>query len=376
MPEGRQKKLNFIVDVLFVAFIIAIAYVVIRVIGLIYPFFIALILVAIFQPLIRFIHRKLKINRKAVSLIIMALLYVCAALLIVWLAVQAVLLLMDLFTSIPDFYSTSISPALQSVVDFVQGLIEDSPDNWAATLSSFESEIMGRLASLVASISQSGVSVITNFVGSAPSFLISLTFTVLLSFFISIQYGTVILFLKNQIGPKNSDIVNSVIKLVKGAIIKYIRAILILMSVTFIELTVGLLILRIDNAIVIAAGIAVFDAFPVLGTGGIMIPWLLISLVQQNFSVALGLTILYAVVTVVRQLIEPKVVGDQLGINPIISLTAIFVGYRLLGLIGMIFFPILAQILLILHQNGTIKLYREHPISEENDKEGDTPPVK
>ena len=106
---------------------------------------------------------------------------------------------------------------------------------------------------------------------------------------------------------------------------------------------------------------------PVIGTGGIMIPWVLIKLLQGNFSLAIGLGILYAIVTVVRNLIEPKIVGDQLGLNPVVSLISIYLGYKLFSVIGMILFPILAQILLTLHRNGTIRLYREWREEDKND---------
>ena len=109
----------------------------------------------------------------------------------------------------------------------------------------------------------------------------------------------------------------------------------------------------------LAALIALFDALPLLGTGGIMIPWVIIELLGQNYSLALGLAILYAVVTVIRNLIEPKVVGDQLGLNPVVSLVAIYLGYRVLGVIGMVLFPILVQLLILLHKHGMIRLYRE-----------------
>ena len=95
-----------------------------------------------------------------------------------------------------------------------------------------------------------------------------------------------------------------------------------------------------------------------VGTGAIMIPWVIIELLQLNYRYALGLAIVYGVVTLVRNIIEPKVVGDQLGLNPIVSLMAIYLGYRLFGVIGMITFPMLMQILLALHKNGSIKIFK------------------
>lgn len=358
MTEDREKKLNFIVNVIYIAFIIAIIYIALRAVGLVYPFLIALVLVTVFQPVIRFIHNKVKLNQKAVSIIIMILLYVALGFLIVWLVVQAVFLLKDAFTSIPKYYQDTISPALNTLVGWAEGLIADAPESWSTTFDIVESSLMSWLSNAVISISQSGASVLTGFLGSTPAFFVGLVFTILLSFFISIQYDSVIGFLKAQLSEEKSAFVGNLIVLAKGAIVRYFRAVLMLMFITFIEVAIGLLILRVSNAFSIAAGIALFDAFPVLGTGGILIPWIIIELVQENFGMALGLVILYVVVALVRQTIEPRVVGKQLGINPIVSLVSIYLGYRLLGVTGMILFPIIAQILLVLHANGSITLFK------------------
>lgn len=358
MTEDREKKLNFIVNVIYIAFIIAIIYIALRAVGLVYPFLIALVLVTVFQPVIRFIHNKVKLNQKVVSIIIMILLYVALGFLIVWLVVQAVFLLKDAFTSIPKYYQDTISPALNTLVGWAEGLIADAPESWSTTFDIVESSLMSWLSNAVISISQSGASVLTGFLGSTPAFFVGLVFTILLSFFISIQYDSVIGFLKAQLSEEKSAFVGNLIVLAKGAIVRYFRAVLMLMFITFIEVAIGLLILRVSNAFSIAAGIALFDAFPVLGTGGILIPWIIIELVQENFGMALGLVILYVVVALVRQTIEPRVVGKQLGINPIVSLVSIYLGYRLLGVTGMILFPIIAQILLVLHANGSMTLFK------------------
>ena len=91
------------------------------------------------------------------------------------------------------------------------------------------------------------------------------------------------------------------------------------MSITFVELVIGLTLIGVDNALIIAFVIAVFDILPVLGTGGIMIPWTVITALQGNYPLALGLLLVYLVVTGVRNIIEPKIVGSQIGLHPVIT---------------------------------------------------------
>ena len=124
------------------------------------------------------------------------------------------------------------------------------------------------------------------------------------------------------------------------------------------ELAVGISILGVKHAVLIAAVIAVFDILPMLGTGGIIIPWGIISLVTGNVFVGIGLLVLYVVITVVRNIVEPKIVGGQLGLHPIVTLACMFTGLQLCGIIGLFGFPIMLSLLLSLNKNGTIHIFK------------------
>ena len=114
-----------------------------------------------------------------------------------------------------------------------------------------------------------------------------------------------------------------------------------------------------ENAIGIAAIIALADILPVIGSGGVLIPWAIIALFTQNYFLALGLLLLYVVILVVRNFAEPKIVGDQLGLNPLVTLIAIYLGYLSMGVLGMIALPVITNILVGLQRTGKIKLWKE-----------------
>ncbi|EQJ23470.1 AI-2E family transporter [Clostridioides difficile] len=143
-----------------------------------------------------------------------------------------------------------------------------------------------------------------------------------------------------------------------NALLKLLKAYAILLSVTFIELLIGLTILKVENAFTISVIIALVDILPVLGTGSILTPWMIISLINGNINLAIGLLILYIIITVVRQILEPKVVGHQIGLYPLITLMCMFVGAQLFGIAGLFGFPIAATIIKNLHDNGIITAFK------------------
>ncbi len=116
-----------------------------------------------------------------------------------------------------------------------------------------------------------------------------------------------------------------------------------LMGITFILLAAGFLLLRVENALLLAFVIALVDAFPVLGTGTVLIPWSLVCLLQGNSALAIGLLGVYLVVWLTRSVLEPRILGKELGLDPLVTLAAIYAGFRLLGIGGMLLAPLMAM---------------------------------
>ena len=127
---------------------------------------------------------------------------------------------------------------------------------------------------------------------------------------------------------------------------------------TFLEVFLGLTLLRVDYALLIALVTAVVDILPVLGTGTVMIPWGIAMLVTGNYPLGVGLLILYAVITVVRQMLEPRVVGHQIGLYPLVTLMCMFIGTYLFGAVGLFGVPILVTLLVHLNASGDIHLFK------------------
>jgi sporulation integral membrane protein YtvI len=124
-----------------------------------------------------------------------------------------------------------------------------------------------------------------------------------------------------------------------GALVGFIKAESIILSMTFIESFIGLTIIGVDYAFTLAIIIAVFDILPVLGTGGIYVPWGITNIIMGNYRMGISLIALYGFITVVRYMVEPKVVGQQLGIHPVLTLMSMFAGLKLIGAAGLILGP-------------------------------------
>lgn len=135
-----------------------------------------------------------------------------------------------------------------------------------------------------------------------------------------------------------------------------LKGYILLMLITFTELTIGLLLIGQSNAILLAAIICVIDILPVLGTGAVVIPWALISLFTGNILKAIGLILMYIVITIIRNFLEPKVIGNQVGLHPLITLLSMFCGLRLLGFVGLFGFPLTLIVLNDLYKRGKLNL--------------------
>lgn len=119
-----------------------------------------------------------------------------------------------------------------------------------------------------------------------------------------------------------------------------------LIGITFLVLTPGFLFLRIKSGILLALAVSFVDALPMLGTGTILVPWGLVVLLQGDTPLGLGLLALYVLTSVIRSCMEPRLLGRQLGLNPLLTLMAMYAGYKLWGILGMIAAPILTITLL------------------------------
>jgi len=117
----------------------------------------------------------------------------------------------------------------------------------------------------------------------------------------------------------------------------------------------GLLILRANNAVLLSVVIAILDLLPIIGVGTVLVPWSIVELLLGNTGMGIGLIILLIVHELIRQFAEPKIIGKNLGVHPIVSLLLLYVGYSVLGIVGILFVPIIAVAVNIYFDKSSIK---------------------
>ncbi len=353
------KRRSFIINTVYLALILLLAFLFLEyALGWVMPFIIGFLIAAALKPVIRFLADKTKIPKRACAFLVVLLGYILVGFLL-WLIGDQLSQAIKAFSlNLPGFYNEEILPFLESanrgLLDFAHFLSPDLASQVADILSSM-------LDGLQASLLDISTSVLSGLAGASakvPLLLISLIFTILSSLFISMDYDSVLSFIKRQFPEKSKTLLGEIRICLKETLLRYGKAYLILMCITFIELSVGFLALGVKNAFGIAAITAIADILPVIGTGTILLPWAVIALFQQRVYMALGLLILYLIITMVRHFIEPKIVSDQLGIPTIVSLLCIYLGFVWFGVLGMILFPVTMNIIIILHKAGKIHLWK------------------
>lgn len=315
------------------------------------PMLIGWLIAQLANPLVKFLEKHLHIVRKhssfgiifgAIFLIVLACYY-----LTVWLIRESG----ELVKSLPIYYQALVQ-GLDRIGENLHGVAgRISPDLREQIVGLTES-VTDNLGQIVSSLGSGTVEAAGSAAGKIPSLLFSFFFVLLFAYFFIAQRERVHRIAANLIPKDTAAQLHMVWAKMKYAVGGYFRAQFKIMFVVFVILAVGFLIMRIDYGVLLAFLIAFLDFLPMLGTGTALIPWALFFALSGNLPRAAGLLILYGVSQVTRQLIQPKVVGDSIGVDTLTTLFFLFVGYRLGGLPGMIVAIPVGLIVIQLYEAG------------------------
>ena len=354
---GRKRL--FLINFAYFLVIAALVYVVVKfAIPLLSPFVLAFVIAFLLQRPVRFFNRKFNINRRLCGLLLAIFFFLVAGGLISLAGVEIVTGLQSLMKELPNIYEATIEPLLHQLFDSIQTNAAWENTQFLEFWANLEAESAATLGNLVSAVSEKAVGAISHIVTGLPMMILKLVLLIIATVFISMDYDKLRAFCMRQMGEKTTQLFKDVRKYVVGTLFVCIRAYALIMSITFTELAIGLTVIGINHGVLIAACIAVFDILPVLGTGGIVLPWIAVNLIIGNYTLALSLFILYIIITMVRNTLEPKIVGKQLGLHPIVTLASMFAGVQLLGVIGLFGFPIFLSLLMYLNRKGDIALFK------------------
>lgn len=354
-----EKKRKFIINILYFAIILAIVWVILEWgLSLIMPFIIAFLISWALQRPIRFLSEKLRVHKKILAIFLVLLFYCTIGLLIALLIIKSFSAVGELIASLPALYEAHINPLIGKIYDSLESSFIRLDPELMNALDTLIQDSAASIGEIISGLSMTVAGVVSGAASSLPGFLIRLLLMVISTFFISMDYDRLMGFILRQFNDRTQELFFQIKKYIIGTLFVCIRSYALIMSITFVELSIGLHILRVENAFLIALLIAVFDILPVLGTGGIMIPWAIITFLLGNYSLAIGLAVLYVVITIIRNILEPKIVGGNIGLHPVVTLISLFVGAQLFGVVGLFGFPIFLSLLVNLNKNGTIHLFK------------------
>ncbi len=355
MQKKYDKLFKFVIKILVVVGVIFAVYFLIKYfIPFFAPFVVAFIIAMINEPITR-LFEKLKVPRKLASVIS---LFITICVLAVLVAIGIIALYNELISLQANVtsYSDTLTDWANQLTTYYKHLPKDISNAVKDGIVSFIPQAK--------SIAAGTVSYLIHTIKSVPSIAIFVIMTLLATYFISSDMKEIKAFLRKQIPAEWSERFEGLKADTFKALIGYFKALLMLMCFTFIEVLIGLSIMRIfvtnvDYIVVMALLVALSDAIPVLGTGIVMVPWISWHLITGNIPMAIGLLIIYVCGVVVRQTLEPKIVGDQIGLHPLATLIAIFLGLEIFGVLGFFLGPITFIVLKSIQKSGIIKIWNE-----------------
>ncbi len=315
------------------------------------PFVIAFFVSSIANPFVRFMEKKVKLARKHSSTI-MILLVLGAVIGILYLAIwfivkQAMNLYSDRFLIYDEMVAVfeSFENNLAGVMGILPEELQESIDRWGDALTA-------GIENIITNIELPSIATAGSYVSNIVEMILIVIITILAAYFLTAERDKMGVLLKKYLPESITNYYQTVVGCFKKAIGGYFKAQFKIMVILTLIMFVGFEIMSINVSFLLALLIAFLDFLPVFGTGAVFWPWIVVDIVIGDYRQAIFLGIMYLVCQLVKQLLQPKMVGDSVGIHPLAALLYMFVGYRLGGVFGMIIGVPIGMIIVSLYQAG------------------------
>ncbi len=322
-----------------------------KALGFLMPFVVGWVISAIASPLVNWLERRLKIVKKLGSALIVILVLALIVLLLYFAISRLAGEIGDLTKNFPEMYA-QLESGLRQIGDTLSGVFAKLPKGVQNGWNTIVENLDSYMGEVVSRVSEPTVTAAGNFAKRLPSYLIAFIVAVMSAYFFTVEREEVIRWMKKVSPESVTKRMSLVMDNLRYAVGGYFKAQFKIMAVVFAILLVGLAILGVHYFVLVAFLIAFLDFLPFFGTGTAMIPWAVYKFFMGDYKVTVALVILYVVTQLVRQLLQPKMVGDSIGLNPLATLFLLYIGYRLDGVIGMILAVPVGMILINMCQAG------------------------
>ena len=371
---STEKKKKFIINIVYTVILVALFYLFFKfAFGTILPILCAVVAAMILQKPVNFICKKTPLKRGLVSALAVlfgfAVVISGLVLLLIWVGSEFKGFFQYVMIQFEDI------PALVHKVEgYIANAIGFLPEKLETTVMDFVSEKLASLTAPTVTPDDSSMSIdlsmlstplmgIWNTAKQIPTTLVSIVVAIVACCFMTADFASVKRLVLGFFQPDTRTKIVRAKRLLFPSLGKMAKAYGIIITITFCELSLGLFLLKLmgiyDSGyiFVIAILTAIIDIVPVLGTGTVLIPWAVVSLLNANYPMAIGLIIIYACITVIRQIIEPKLVAAQLGIPAFLTIVSMFIGSQIFGVIGIFILPITIVMLKLLNDEGIIHIF-------------------
>ncbi|MCD8117049.1 MAG: sporulation integral membrane protein YtvI [Oscillospiraceae bacterium] len=346
-------------SLLYWTVIAAIAYIACRwLLGTVWPFLCAFLFAWLLRAPIRYLTVRRHVRYGLSVALCLTVFFAVLGCILAALAASAVSGLQELMQYLPGLYTGIIEPVLTRLRTWLEETAAYIGPSASSLLTDRLPDISSSIGSALSSIPVRAVTGASDWAAKLPGRLLSMVICVIATVFITADFSRITAFLLRQLPQRARRLTlqarDSAVRVLRS----YCRSYGIILCVTFAELAVGLLLLRQRHAVLIALIVAVLDIFPVLGTGLVLVPWGVLTLAAGSAPKGIGLLALWLIILVIRQIIEPRILGHQVGLHPVVTLAAMFLGGRLFGPVGLLALPIACAVLKSLDDTGVIHLIR------------------
>lgn len=352
MKTSVKKYVKAIMNLLIaLAIFLAVVFLLPKVLVFFMPFLIAWIIAMIASPMARFFEEKLKIKRKAGSVVVIVVVLGIVILAVYLLGAKLVRELIGFINDLPDMWDAWQADFAEISQNF-DIVYKRLPKDIQQTINNITAGASEWVGGFISTISTPTLAAVGNFAMQLPTVLIGMIMCLLASYFFVAEREQLVESVK-KVMPESMvlrfrQIKDSLFKAVGG----YFKAQIKIEVWIYLLLVIGFLILGIDHALMISLGVAVMDFLPFFGTGTIMVPWAIVEFLSGDYTMTIGILLIWGISQLVRQIIQPKIVGDSIGVPPVPTLFLLYIGYMVGGVLGMIIAVPLGLIVWTLYKEG------------------------
>lgn len=323
-----KKAINFIIFIVVYTIIFALFFSTLPYTG---PFVFAIIIAIITRPFTSFLKRKLRFSNSIAALVSTVIVFAILGILISAVFFKITIEAKTLLNSLPNFNSVVAS-------------VEDFLNNLKVYYDQIDPSLAGKITDQLTKIADSTFNVVTGILTAListaiglPVILMVVFVTLLATYFFSKDLLRMEVRFTSIFSQKGKENVKAVWKESGKMIVGYFKSYSIIVSLTFLESFIGFSILNVKYALILSIACAILDVLPIIGISAIYLPLAIIFLASQKYGMAIGVIVLLTLITVIRQIIEPKLYASNLGLHPAAVLAAIFIGIKVYGFIGMLY---------------------------------------